>query len=190
MRLFVGIELDEDVKAAVGRVADRLRTSLRHAGAEVDARWVETANLHLTLWFIGEVDDERAGRIQEVLRPQFATPVFEVTVDGLGAFPRSGPPRVFWLNIARGAESVGRLYGEVRDRLLGLGFEEEKRPYSPHLTIARVKGIRRGSPRVREELSALAAACGASRVGAVTLFRSRLSPKGSQYEPLLRVPLS
>jgi 2'-5' RNA ligase len=191
MRLFVGVELDEAVRAAAAETADRLRARLNRSGTDVSARWVHPANLHITLWFIGEVADERAAEVKAALQPRFATPAFEMSVRGLGAFPGSGPPRVFWLGIASGEQALGRLYGEVRDRLVRLGFEEEKRPYSAHLTIARVKEIVRGpAAAVRDALAALPGECGSSRVDAVTLFRSRLSPKGSQYEPLLRVPLS
>lgn len=191
MRLFVGIELAEDVRVAAARAADLLRAALIRAGTDVSARWVDAGNLHITLWFIGEVPEDRAAEVGAALQSRFATPAFDVSVNGLGAFPRSGPPRVFWLGITRGADTIRQVYGEVRDRLVALGFEEEKRPYSPHLTIARVREIRRGSPApVREALAALSAMCGSSRVDAVTLFRSRLSPKGSQYEPLLRVPLA
>jgi 2'-5' RNA ligase len=98
---------------------------------------------------------------------------------------------VFWLGVTSGAESMARVYGEVRDRLAGIGFEAETRPYSPHVTIARVKDLGRGAARpVRDALAAVPADCGSCRVATVTLFRSHLSPKGSRYEPLLRVPLS
>jgi 2'-5' RNA ligase len=84
-----------------------------------------------------------------------------------------------------------RLYGEVGERLAPLGYVPEERPYAAHLTIARIRDPVPGSSRsVREILTALPADCGTSRVAAVTLFRSHLSPKGAAYEPLLRVPLS
>lgn len=189
--MFVGVELDERVRAAVADVAERLRQRLQRAGGRVDARWIAPENLHVTVWFIGEVNDECGAEIARALEPPFATPPFDLRVQGCGAFPPSGPPRVFWLGLAEGVESMRRVYDEVKDRLVPLGFEPEKRPYSPHLTIARVKDVDKGAARrVRETLADLPADCGSCRVSAVTLFRSSLSPKGASYEPLLRVPLS
>jgi 2'-5' RNA ligase len=98
---------------------------------------------------------------------------------------------VFWIGVTDGRGSMGQLYQEVKARLIPWGFEAEKRPYSPHVTIARVKDAGRGTARqVREALAAVPANCGSCRVRAVTLFRSQQSPHGSRYEPLLRVPLS
>lgn len=191
MRLFVGVELDDRVRGAAADAAEQLRARLKRSRADLNARWVDPDNLHITLWFIGEVNDDRGAEVRGALQTRFATPAFAVSVNGCGAFPPSGPPRVFWLGITSGVEPMRQVYDEVRDRLVAIGCEEEKRPYSPHLTIARVKAIGRGSARtVRDALAAVPAACGVCRVEAVTLFRSRLSPKGSQYQPLLRVPLS
>jgi RNA 2',3'-cyclic 3'-phosphodiesterase len=191
MRLFVGVELDDRVKAAAADVAERLRQRLQRSPAGVDARWIAPPNLHITVWFIGEVKDDGAEAIVAALRPAFSTPAFELHVRGCGAFPPSGAPRVFWLGLASGARSLVRIYDEVSNRLVPLGLEPQKRAYSPHLTIARIKDARRGTARlIRDALAALPADCGSCRVTAVTLFRSRLSPKGASYEPVQRVPLS
>jgi 2'-5' RNA ligase len=191
MRLFVGVELDDAVRAACADAAARLRGRLTELGAEVTARWIDPENLHITVWFIGEVNDERAHAITSALQPGFATPAFDLVVRGSGAFPPSGRPRVFWIGVTDGHASMGQLFQDLKARLVPMGFEAEKRPYSPHVTIARVKEAGRGAARqVRDALAGVPADCGSCRVRAVTLFRSRLSPHGSKYEPLLRVPLS
>jgi 2'-5' RNA ligase len=85
---------------------------------------------------------------------------------------------------------LASLYGELSTRLPALGFQPEKRPYSPHLTVARFKDVVRADANaIRRAVAQTPAEVGACPIGSVTLFRSRLSPKGSQYEPLLRVPL-
>jgi 2'-5' RNA ligase len=191
MRLFIGVELDEEVKAACADAAAQLRRRLTELRADVTARWVDPENLHITVWFIGEVNDERARAIRSVLQPGFAMPAFDLAVRGSGAFPPSGRPRVFWVGVAEGHASMEQLFQGVKARLVPIGFEAEKRVYSPHVTIARVKEAGRGAARqVRDALAGVPADCGSSRVRAVTLFHSRLSPRGSKYEPLLRVPLS
>jgi 2'-5' RNA ligase len=191
MRLFVGVELDDPVRAACAEAAAQLRRRLTDLRADVTARWVDPENLHITVWFIGEVNDERAQAITSVLQPGFATPAFDLAVRGAGAFPPSGRPRVFWIGATEGRASMEQVFQDVKARLVPLGFEAEKRSYAPHVTIARVKEAGRGAARqVRDALAGIPADCGSCRVRAVTLFQSRLSPHGSKYQPLLRVPLS
>jgi RNA 2',3'-cyclic 3'-phosphodiesterase len=184
MRLFIGIEPDDDVKARVAAIADALRGKL---GRRVAARWIAPQNLHITLWFIGEVADDRAAAITEAVRAPFPIPDFDLEIRDLGAFPPHGAPRVLWIGVARGQDSMIALYAELARRLQPLGFEPERRAYSAHLTIARVKECRFRD--VRTVLRDLDADAGGCRVSHVTMFRSRLSPKGAAYEPLLRVPL-
>ena len=190
MRLFIGVELDEVVRAAAATAALELKARLDTRAPGLTARWIDRANLHITLWFIGEVADERLVQISDALRRPLDLAPFSLALTGCSAFPPSGPPRVLWIGTTKGTEAMRELYGRIEDRLVPLGFAAERRPYTPHLTIARVKDPGRASGRViRDAIAAVPAACGESVVNAVTLFRSRLSPRGAAYEPLLRVPL-
>lgn len=188
MRLFIGIELDEHVRERAAAIAESLRIQL---GRRINARWIPADTLHITLWFIGEVADDRAQELLSALRAPFDEPSFDIHVAELGAFPASGAPRVIWLGVQSGGERLVRLHAELAARLRPLGIEPEHRAYSAHLTIARVKDVPGGERDVqlRAAFSALPAVAGQCRVAAVTVFRSRLSPKGAAYEPLLRVPL-
>lgn len=190
VRLFIGVELDEAVRAAAADSALELRARLDTRAPGFNARWIDRANLHITLWFIGEVADERVLEISDVLRRPFDVAPFSLSLEGCGAFPPSGAPRVVWIGTTTGTEAMRELYGRIEHRLLPLGFAAERRPYTPHLTIARVKDAGRTPGRViRDAIAAVPVSCGESTVNAVTLFRSRLSPRGAAYEPLLRVPL-
>jgi 2'-5' RNA ligase len=191
MRLFIGIELPDDVKRAAASVADDMRGEIAREASRAVLRWVPPENLHITIWFIGEVDDDRASAIRAVMATPFAVPAFMLRIGGAGTFPPpSGDPRAVWLGLVEGRESLLPIHAEVTERLGTLGFAPEKRPYSPHLTIARVKDIRhREAPAVRGATSRAPREIAACAIGAVTLFRSRTSPKGSQYEAVLRVPL-
>ena len=188
MRLFLGIDLSDSVREAAAAISESLQ---RRLAQRVDARWIPAANLHITLWFLGEKSDEDAQALLRAFDLPFNEAAFRVSIGGLGLFPRSGAPRIFWLGIQSGKEPLLRVYGEIAQRLLPFGIQPESRPFSPHLTIARVKDVRRrGRPReLRDELAELPAVAGVFRVDAVTIFRSRLSPKGASYERLLRVPL-
>ena len=190
VRLFIGVELDDAVTAAVAAAALELKARLDTRAPGFSARWIDRANLHITLWFIGEVAEERAVEIGDALRRPFDGAPFALSLMGCGAFPPSGAPRVLWIGTTKGTEAMRELYGRVEQRLTPLGFAAERRPYTPHLTIARVKDPGRAPGRViREAIAAVPARCGESAVNAVTLFRSRLSPRGAAYEPLLRVLL-
>ncbi len=189
MRLFVAVEIDEPARIAAAEAVERLRADLSRRGVHLDARWVPADNLHITLWFIGEVDEVRAAAIVSALQRPFPYEPFELRLSGLGAFPPSGKPRVFWLGVSAGQEGLGALYTETGSRLRPLGFEAERRPYSAHVTIARVKDAPRGSGAiVREVLATTPAEAGSTIVSAVTLFRSRVTSRGSTYEPVARVP--
>jgi 2'-5' RNA ligase len=187
VRIFIGIELEDAVRASAAAIAASLR---EHLGARVEARWIPADNLHITLWFVGEVAEHRAEEILRALGRPFIEESFDIHITGAGAFPPSGAPRVFWLGVASGAEGLARLHVEIAVRLRPLGLEPERRPYSAHLTIARIKELRgRDYPQLRAALRTIAADAGTYRVRAVTVFRSRLSPKGATYEALVRVPL-
>jgi 2'-5' RNA ligase len=190
VRLFVAVEIDERVRIAAAEAAERVRKGLSRRRVQLDARWVPVDNLHITLWFIGEVDDARAAAIVAALQPPFSQAPFDLLMGGLGAFPSSGSPRVVWLGVRSGQGGLEALHSETGGRLGPLGIEPERRPYSAHVTLARVKDAPRGSgPTVRRVLSETPADGGISTVSAVTLFRSRVSSKGSAYESVLRVPL-
>ena len=189
MRLFVGLELDEPVRMAAAAVAARLETRVTEAARDFKARWIPGRNLHITIWFFGEIADDAAAALTGQLRAPLGVTPFELAVRGCGAFPRSGPPRVLWIGTADGTAAMIEAHAALARRLAPLGYLPESRSYSPHVTMARVKEPGRAARAVRQVLAGDPADCGRTRVGALTLFRSRLSPQGASYEPLLRVPL-
>ena len=190
MRLFVGLELDEPVRAAAAAASSRLERRLSSVACDFKARWVAPDNLHITVWFFGEVADAPAARLADHLAAPLGLPPFDLDVRGCGAFPRSGAPRVLWIGTVEGITGMIEAHAALVERLAPLGYTPEGRAYSPHLTIARVKDPGRSARTVRETLAGEAADCGRMVVTAFTLFRSRLSPHGAAYEPLLRVPLA
>jgi 2'-5' RNA ligase len=188
VRLFIGIEIDDAVRARAAAIA-------ASAGLLLDAaltiRWVPPENFHLTVWFLGEVVEPRAAAILQALDRPFETPAFDLHIARLGAFPPSGVPRVLWLGVEEGQEPLARIHSEIAARLQPLGIAPERESFSAHLTLGRVKAARRSiRPRdLRDRWRGLPADAGVCRIGGVTLFRSVPSSKGSAYEALLRVPL-
>ena len=190
MRVFFGVELADDVKAWAGDLSARLRRRVEKAAPRAVIRWVDPENLHVTLWFVGEVTDDRFEALGAATNATYRTEAFRLELSGTGAFPPSGAPRVLWIGLTAGVEHLRSIYAELGRRLAPLGLEPERREYSPHLTIARIKDVkRRDAVAVRNALTMPTDAL-ATNVIAATLFRSRLSPKGARYEALMRVPLS
>jgi 2'-5' RNA ligase len=113
---------------------------------------------------------------------------FDLGLTGAGAFPKSGSPRVLWIGVIGGREELVAIEREVTLRLAPLGVPEEDRAYSPHLTLARVREP--AGLRTATLLNGLTDRhVGTVRIAAITLFSSKLSPKGPAYTPLVRVGL-
>src|SRR5262245_14593102 len=183
-RLFAAIEVGA---AAEQRIADeqgRLAESMRGSSL----RWTKRDQLHITLVFMGEVSDDLPGRIVEGMGDEIPHRPFRFELGGVGAFPPHGAPRVFWLGVKSGAESIIRVQEMVVDRLEGVGVEREKRPFSPHITLARWRDSR-PSDRPRER-SANPRTIAHVDVDSVTLFQSRTSSAGSTYTRLVETPLA
>jgi 2'-5' RNA ligase len=189
VRLFAGVELGESVRLACAEAARELNERLTRARSQLSVRWIPENNLHITLWFFGEVPDERAAEIAERLCAPWQIPSFEAGISGVGVFPPSGPIRIVWLGVDEGAAETTAIHHELTIRLAPLGFEPERRRYHPHVTIGRVRESRGSGVRTRTLLERGNIRAGTSEVNHITLFQSRLSPRGAQYEPRLRVPL-
>jgi 2'-5' RNA ligase len=189
VRLFAGVELDESIRLACAEAARELDERLNRARSRLSVRWTPADNLHITLWFFGEVPDARAAEIADRLRVPWRILPFEVRVSGVGLFPSSGPIRIVWLGIADGAEETAAVHRELTARLAPLGLEPERRKYHPHVTIGRARESSGGGTRARALLESGNLHAGSCGVSHITLFQSRLSPRGAQYESFLRVPL-
>lgn len=189
MRIFVGVELEEAQRRACAAAISDLQSQL-HGVRHLTVRWVPEENLHITLWFLGEIKEDAAARLMDALRTPWTIERFNLTVGDAGAFPPSGPPRILWFGVREGADSLEATYRDLAARFAVLRYEAERRPYHPHVTIGRIKDVDRlGSRELRDALRDHVFTAASQRVTTITLFQSRLSPHGARYEPLLRVPL-
>jgi 2'-5' RNA ligase len=186
MRLFVALDLDDGMRRRIARLVKALDARLGTSAPGI--AWIPHERLHLTVQFIGHVDTGRAADVQRLLSPPFAVSPFTLHVRGLGAFPAAGRPRVVWIGLARGREEASEVHAETARRLETVDFRRESRPFAPHLTIGRWR--QPGPARVRRVLAEETADAGRCTIDHVTLYESRLSPRGPTYVPLLRSPLT
>lgn len=180
MRLFVAVDPPEEAKAAVEEVAAALRDRVP------GARWTRPEGRHLTLAFLGNVDEDLVGAIGDaVAEAAGGAAPFEVRLArGVGGFPDVRRPRVLWVGVAEGADALGGLAGRVAASLAPLGFEPQEREHHPHLTLARIP-----RPRPVGALDDVRVPPLAFRVGEVVLFRSQPQRGGARYTAMRRVSL-
>ena len=189
MRLFVGIEISPGVAAAASDLVGILRERAARLAPRSRITWMAAERLHVTVRFIGPVDDGRVAAIVEGLRGSTGIERFAVAVAGAGVFPPKGPPRVIWAGLSSGRDHLAAVEQAVSDQLAGAGVDRERRPFDPHLTLARVREA--GGLRSDALLDGLdGTLLGTTLVDAITLFESRLSPQGPHYRAIHRTPLA
>ena len=150
--------------------------------------WVAADNLHITLKFLGGVDEPRLAEISAALERAVTVPTFQVEVRGFGAFPSTTRPRVLWAG-APGPPAFTRLAEDVDRALVALGFPPEARGFAPHVTVGRVREPRRDAALAVALEAAAARSFGTFGVERVSLMRSDLSPKGARHTELSAFPL-
>jgi len=178
--VFVAVDVGDAVRAEAGRVVRVLTGKLEAAKVPPKITWVSPASLHVTVRFIGEVDETAVAGLCDKLAPPIPMPPFEVEWRGLGVFPSAKHPRALWLGVVSGGAALGALEAEVSRRLAGT-IDPEARPLLPHLTIGRVKMSGSGIdwPKL---LQAVEVRGVRSVVDRVTLYRSdRLPPFGRPW---------
>jgi 2'-5' RNA ligase len=189
VRLFLAIAPDRSVEAGIGQRMLQIQDALGDAASRL--RWTPAGNVHATLHFLGEVAAGRITALRRAIEPPIPDAPFAIELGSVGAFPPAGPPRVLWLDITTGAEPMRSVHAELGRRLDAAGFAVEARPFSPHLTIARVPDRERAHVKsVRERLGDVPAASIAWTAARVVLFRSDLSGAVPSYEPLQEIALS
>lgn len=184
MRAFVAVEIPEALKEGLAAVQDRLM----RAGA--DGSWPRPQAVHLTLKFLGEVSEDRAPEILQALsRALPGAARFRIGVEGVGAFPSPERARVAWAGINGDLDQLAAVQAAVERGLVDVGVEREDRPFTPHVTLGRIRRIRAPKEwrRALEELKGFSLPV--FDVLAIILMRSELKPSGAEHREIGRVEL-
>jgi 2'-5' RNA ligase len=188
LRAFIAIEIPVQLQNSIERHTSRLRQTL---GDQI-VRWVPAQNMHLTLKFLGDIATSHVEFIRQLIAQEAAShQEFELQISGLVSFPSSRRPSILWAGLHSPPE-LASLQKSIEAGALRLGYEKEERPFSPHLTLGRVR--QNISPaemqQVRNALGTIQLGnIGISRVDSIHLIKSDLFPSGSVYTKLFSAPL-
>jgi len=184
LRCFVAIDLDNP---ALLDTLEGIQASMIRTGA--DLKCVERDNIHVTLKFLGDVREELIGElIRRVSEISFKP--FNVELKGVGVFPSLRRPRVVWAGISEGKEELKEVFQILESELTGIGFKPEKRRFSPHITIARIRSGRNRDHLVKVLLDRENEKLGDFNVESIRLKKSVLTPKGPIYSTLAESKVS
>lgn len=188
IRSFIAVALPGDLKLAISRLQERLK-----AGSRAPVKWVSPENTHLTLKFLGDIDAAAVDDIKNALRAAVrGIPAIRLGAEGLGAFPDIKKVQVVWVGLTGEVDKLRRLQQGIDKELAPLGFPAEKRAFSPHLTIGRLRdraaaGDRRDIGRLVEDTDFDSNLD--FQVASVNLMKSRLTREGPVYSRLGSVEL-
>jgi RNA 2',3'-cyclic 3'-phosphodiesterase len=184
-RTFIAVTISPEIRQAAAKLADLLQPAVG------DVKWVEPENLHWTLQFLGDVDSlEIPAVCTAVSTAVNEVEPFDLEARGAGAFPAPDRPRTLWIGAGAGAQTMVVLHDAIQRKLNRLGYRAEQRRFVPHITMGRAGRKSPPRPLVRELAGLAEFDAGSMLVDEVTVFASKLTPEGPNYEVLARASLA
>jgi 2'-5' RNA ligase len=182
IRSFIAIELQQDLKVELAKLQSRLKIDRPRV------KWVSPEGIHLTLKFLGDVDASRLAQVSQAMTEAVkGIKPFELTIGQLGVFPNPQKVQVVWVGLEGDLTTLDRLYRQLEDSMIKIGFPPENRGFKPHLTLARVGDEALSEERKR--FGDLVTACKADinftlKASGLSLMKSVLTPRGALYNRL------
>ncbi|HHF98236.1 RNA 2',3'-cyclic phosphodiesterase [Candidatus Aerophobetes bacterium] len=179
MRVFIAVELPESVKRSIYNLQKRMVDNINRI------KWVSPDSLHITLKFLGEVEERRLKDISEVadkVASKFSS--FFIKMEEVGIFPERGVPRVIWVGISEGSFELSSIAKQIDEGLFEKGFPRERKKWVPHITLGRVKRLQ--NPEIIKKFTKENIKGEKTKVEAITLMQSNLTPQGAIYKSLER----
>jgi 2'-5' RNA ligase len=185
IRSFLAFDLPPDIKSMVKRVSEDVRRS------DLNLKWVKVDNIHLTVVFMGNIRTEDVQVIGEKIEDVcLGCEPFEISLKGMGVFPDTRRPRVLWLGLEMETERISSFRNSLQERLLAFGIKEEKRAFTPHLTLGRFDKPGRGDSFLGDIISQYKDLKGpVCQLEELVMFKSELKPGGAEYTKLKTCPL-
>ena len=181
-RVFLSIDIEnQTLLPLISETQNKLDRSL------AKMKLVEIENIHFTLRFLGDTSLTRIEEMKSSLI-QIQVDPFEIVVHGVGAFPNSRRPRVIWIGVNQNAERIRDLKIEIDSRLKEFGYKPEKKRFTPHATIARVRFVKDAEKLVKNIDELVDSSIGSMTVSKFNMKKSTLTPSGPIYETLWHVP--
>jgi 2'-5' RNA ligase len=188
LRLFIAAELTSEQHKATADLMERLRKGIGFTPAH--PKWVSPDSLHITLSFLGDVEENRVKSIVHAVESRLVklTPA-EFDLHGIGTFPNERQPTVLWIGAHHGADRLKQIQSAVESALVPLGFSPERREFHPHVTLARINALRGVAPMMKIVTDHRKFGAPLGTIDSITLFQSELLPSGARYTALHRWPL-
>jgi RNA 2',3'-cyclic 3'-phosphodiesterase len=182
LRSFIAINIPDEIKSEIGEI---IHAMMKYGG---DIKWVSALNLHITLKFLGTVEETALPEIQNSLRSAVSSYLpFCIKIYGTGVFPNRKYPRVIWTGI-EDSVSLKNLKRDIENAMTVHGYQKEDKDFSPHLTLGRVRS-QKGIIATLLELDKFKAKdFGVTEVDRVNLMKSDLKPQGPEYSCLFQIP--
>ncbi len=183
IRSFIAVDIPEAVRENLDGLLGKLKTN------QADVKWVKSKSIHITLKFLGDVEEMQLPQIKEIMG-NVAKNIqpFTVSIEGTGAFPNDRRPRVLWVGVRKGSETLIRLAADIDSQLAAIGFEREKQSYSPHLTLGRVRSPKK-IDSVIDMMHSMTFHAGEFLNENILLMKSDLRPDGAVYTVMEKIKL-
>lgn len=188
LRLFIAILLPDEIRAEIANAQSKLRSALPGG----DISWTRPEQFHLTLRFLGNVPDTRLEALKSMVKAvgESSSPL-ELSAKGIGFFPPAGPPRVVWVGLQEESGRLGNLHDRIADATGDFGEPVKAQTFTGHVTLARVRRIKRSESETLRRVATTLAKNDFSRwrTGKMEIMRSDLTPDGARHESVLSVHL-
>ncbi len=182
IRAFIAIAISESVREKIAGLQENLKKHQERIS------WTKPGNIHLTLKFLGDIEESKIKLIGESLTTAIKEfQPFKFWVNNLGAFPNLMRPRILWVNIDNPGNELSEIQNSIEEQLNQLGFPKEKKRFNPHLTIGRVK--LQVSDQFIERFKTVKFDGDEVKVEEIIFMKSKLDPKGAIYTPLKKLRL-
>ncbi|MDO8885430.1 RNA 2',3'-cyclic phosphodiesterase [Candidatus Oleimmundimicrobium sp.] len=183
LRLFVALELPSHLKHEMAWFKNETHKEIK------DVKWVSEENLHITLKFLGNCEEELLPEIESGLKNSLKKfSPFDFYINGLGVFPSIKRARVLWVGIKSGGENIVKLQQAIEENFAKIGFAKDEKIFFPHITFARLKNLY-NVEKFFEKIEAKGFSESRVEVSNISLLRSSLMSQGPVYEKILELKL-